>query len=137
MTQARNPKILFVDDDEDFRTITTTRLKAAGYDVLEAASEVEAMKIIARENFDLALVDLMMEHEDSGFIIAYKMSRSKPDIPVVIISSLTSKTGVRVDLAQAGDAGWLRASTMLQKGSRFDILDGEIRRLLSERKDAK
>jgi CheY-like chemotaxis protein/anti-sigma regulatory factor (Ser/Thr protein kinase) len=56
-TTARN-RILLVDDDRAFRHAIATLLTDAGYTVLQAADGSEALSLLAREPFDLMLLDI-------------------------------------------------------------------------------
>lgn len=79
---------------------------------------------------DLAIFDLMMEQEDSGFILAYKAKRKHPDMPIIIASAATAETGFTFDLYNENDRNWIKADLYLEKGIRSDQLHREINKLL-------
>ena len=54
------PKILIVDDDNDFREIIATKLLAAGFEVTQASSGQEALVKIKEINPHLVLMDVKM-----------------------------------------------------------------------------
>ncbi|MBI4062792.1 MAG: response regulator transcription factor [Elusimicrobia bacterium] len=54
------PKILIVDDAEDFRLVLSYILGQAGYEVAQAVDGAEALEMIAKEPPELAIVDWNM-----------------------------------------------------------------------------
>jgi CheY-like chemotaxis protein len=59
------PAILVVDGDDDNRYTLTSRLRRDGYDrVMVATSGPEALDRLAKEFFDLVLLDIMMPEMD-------------------------------------------------------------------------
>ena len=55
------PKILFIDDEEDIRTVVQLSLEAiGGYEVLLASSGAEGLEMAAKERPDAILLDVMM-----------------------------------------------------------------------------
>ncbi|HEX8818388.1 MAG TPA: response regulator, partial [Archangium sp.] len=62
MTDAPTPlargRILVVDDQRNMRATTALLLRAAGYDVQEAASGEEALGVLSGGGVDLLLADL-------------------------------------------------------------------------------
>lgn len=79
---------------------------------------------------DLAIFDLMMENEDSGFILSYKAKRKYPDLPIIIATAATAETGFTFDLYNENDKAWIKADLYLEKGIRPDQLHREINKLL-------
>ena len=82
------------------------------------------------EQFDLAILDLMMENKDSGFILCYKMKKKNPAVPVIIASAVTAETGLNFGVETASDRSWIKADTFIEKGIRPDQLEREINKLL-------
>ncbi len=80
---ARVPRVLVVDDEEDFLELSELFLAADGYGVIKARSAAEAMSEVKRSPPDMALLDLYIPGGD-GFQILQAL-RSEPstrDIPV-------------------------------------------------------
>ena len=79
----RPPRVLVVDDEDDFLELSELFLAADGFGVVKAHSAAEVMTEVRRDPPDLALVDLYIPGGD-GFQIL-KQLRSEPstrDIPV-------------------------------------------------------
>lgn len=131
--RAMEPKkkiVLIADDDMDYLFQLKMKVESIGFEVIEADSQKEAEKVIERVKPDLAIFDLMMENEDSGFILSYKMKRRYPDVPIIIATAVTSETGISFDGADEGASRWIKADLFLEKGMRTDQLQREINKLL-------
>ena len=121
-------KILIADDDRDHLELTRMQVESFGYNTILANNQKECEEVIEKEAFDLAILDLMMENEDSGFILSYKLKKKNQDIPVMIVSSVTMETGFVFD--QDVNSSWFKADKLLEKGIRSDQLHREINKLL-------
>lgn len=122
--------ILLVDDDSDYLFQMEFKLKSLGFKVITADGQLEAERVIAGLKPDLAMLDLMMENEDSGFILAYKIKRKYPDVPVIIATAVTAETGLTFDIQTQGNQQWIKADLFLDKGIRTEQLHREINKLL-------
>jgi two-component system, OmpR family, response regulator len=124
--------ILIVDDDSDFLEQMKFHIEKLGYEVVVAESQKEGEKYIAKNKPDLAILDLMMENEDSGFILSYKIKKKYPDVPVIIATAVTSETGMVFGLSNKEERSWIKADLYLEKNLRPDQLQREISKLLKE-----
>ena len=124
--------VLVVDDDEDFREQMTIQLEAAGFVVVAADGETAALAALEGSAPDLAVIDLMMEHMDGGFSLAYRLKKREPPVPVIMVTAVAAETGLDFASAFQGAPGWMRVDAMLSKPVRFEQLRREIDRLLPE-----
>ena len=122
--------ILVADDDPDYLFQTVHALERAGYRTMAAESQAEAESVIARFKPSLAIFDLMMESDDSGFILCYKMKKKYPDVPVILATAVSHETGLSFSLDSEQEKTWIRADTYLEKGIRPEQLDQEVMKLL-------
>ncbi|KAF0131767.1 MAG: response regulator [Bacteroidetes bacterium] len=122
--------ILIVDDDADYLFQMEAMVKNLGFRVKTAESQAEAEKVLETTKPDLAIFDLMMENEDSGFILSYKARRKYPEMPIIMASAATAETGYSFDLYSDNNKGWIKADLYLEKGIRSDQLHREINKLL-------
>ncbi len=127
---ANKKTVLLVDDDVDFRFQIEFQLKQMGLQVVSADSQKEAEKKISELKPDLAIFDLMMENQDSGFILSYKLKKRYPDVPVIIVTAVTAETGMVFSTETEEDNKWIKADIYIEKGIRNDQLYREIKRLL-------
>jgi len=80
---ARVPRVLVVDDEEDFLELSELFLAADGYGVVKARSANEAMSEVKRSPPDMALLDLYIPGGDGFEILrALRSEPSTRDIPV-------------------------------------------------------
>ncbi len=105
--RERAAYILVVDDNASNRDVLARRLTREGHQVVTAADGAGALDLVAREDFDLILLDLIMP-EIGGFEV---LRRLKSDdrtqgIPVIVISALDELDSV-VRCIEAGAEDYL------------------------------
>lgn len=122
--------ILVADDDPDYLFQTVFSLEKAGYKTIAVESQAEAESVISKFKPDLAIFDLMMESDDSGFILCYKIKKKYPDVPVIMATAVSRETGMSFSLDSQKDKSWIRADRYLEKGIRAEQLDQEVMKLL-------
>lgn len=122
--------ILIVDDDMDYLYQLKLKIERFGFEVITADSQHEGEQVIETFKPDLAIFDLMMENEDSGFVLSYKMKKKYPDVPVILATAVTAETGMSFDLSEESNHQWIKADLFLDKGIRGDQLEKEIKKLL-------
>ncbi len=130
MLKQEKKTILIVDDDVDYLFQMREGVKDMGFDVITAGTQKEAEDIIARTRPDLAILDLMMENQDTGFILSHMIKSKHPDVPVIIVSAVTAETGMLFDVTTEEERDWIKADLFLDKGIRNDQLHKEIKKLL-------
>jgi two-component system alkaline phosphatase synthesis response regulator PhoP len=123
-------KIMIVDDDIDVLAQMKMQVERFGFDTITAESQKEGEALLENEKPDLAIFDLMMENQDSGFILSYKMKKKYPDVPVIIATAVTAETGMIFGLDTEEERNWIKADQYLEKGIRPDQLQREINKLL-------
>jgi CheY-like chemotaxis protein len=126
-------KILLVDDDEDFLFQHRIQLEAAGFTVTTANTRGRAEEVIQTLTPDLAILDLMMEHHDDGFVLSHRLKKAFPTLPVILVTAVTSETGLVFDPSSPAERAWVGADALLAKPIRFEQLKREIDRLLAAR----
>jgi two-component system, OmpR family, response regulator len=123
-------RILIVDDDMDYLFQMKMKVEQMGFETVTAESQAEAEKIILEFKPDLCILDLMMESDDSGFVLSYKIKRRYPDVPIIIATAVTAETGMTFDIRAEESKRWINAELFLDKGIRNDQLQREIKKLL-------
>jgi CheY-like chemotaxis protein len=122
--------VLVADDDPDYLYQVTYYLRKAGYEVISVESQKEAEQVLSKSRPDIAIFDLMMESDDSGFILCYKLKRRYPDVPVILATAVSRETGLTFGLSSDQDREWIKADLYLEKGVRPEQLNQEIKKLL-------
>lgn len=77
-------RVLMVDDEERFRTITAKILDQKGYDTIMAASGEECLDKLS-ENPDVVILDVRMGGMD-GHETLKLVKEQKPDLPVIMLT---------------------------------------------------
>lgn len=122
--------ILIVDDDIDYLFQLKIQVEKFGFNVVTAESQKDAENLLSTQKPDLAILDLMMENEDSGFILCYKMKRKYPDVPIIIATAVAAETGMTFGISTEQERKWIRADLYLEKGILPEQLHKEILKLL-------
>ncbi len=122
--------LLVVDDDPDMILQLTAILSHAGYAVRSAATAGEAEETLLSVRPDLAVIDLMMEEKDSGFMLCHRIKRLYPGTPVILLTAVKAATGLSFG-AGAGEArSWLEADLLMDKPVRPEQITADVRKLL-------
>lgn len=122
--------ILIADDDIDYLEQLKFHVESFGYNTITAGNEKDCIKAMTGNKPDLAIFDLMMNNDDSGFILSYKMKKLYPDVPIMIVTSASSVTGINFESESESERSWVKADKYLAKGIRPDQLHREINKLL-------
>lgn len=123
-------RILIVDDDQDFLFQLKAQFEAAGFDVTTAHDGKSALRLLNGTQPEVAVVDLMMEKADMGFTLCYKIKKKNPNIRVIMVTSVTSETGIAFEATTREERAWIKADALLAKPIRFEQLLREVDRLL-------
>jgi DNA-binding response OmpR family regulator len=125
-----NFTILIVDDDQDYLFQLQAKVEKFGFKTITAEGQKEAEILLEKTRPDLAILDLMMENEDSGFVLCYKMKKKYPDVPIIIATGVAAETGISFDINDENNRKWIKADRFLDKGIRSERLKEEIENLL-------
>lgn len=84
-------KILACDDEKHIVRLVQVNLERAGYQVVTANDGKEALQVVADENPDLVVLDVMMPYMD-GFEVLQNLRRNPTtrDIPVIMFNRQSS-----------------------------------------------
>jgi len=82
-------RILVVDDEAPIRTLVSQVLVGEGYEVVEAASAEDALKVFRENHFSLVISDIRMGRM-SGLELLDEIKRLRPETLVVIMSAYVS-----------------------------------------------
>src|SRR5665811_2416160 len=97
-------KVLLIDDDQDFRASVRSLLEGHGYEVLEAASGHEGLRMIVEHKPDAVLVDIMMETSVEGYGVTHALKyldeyAEYRQIPVLMVSSIEESPDERFPMS--------------------------------------
>ena len=118
-------RILYIEDDATVRAEIGVLLEMLGYEVVFAGDAPEARKRFQDNPVDLVLTDLYMPG-GLGTELLKEFHRSKPGLPVIVMTGFPSDETIRQTLISGG-------YTYLAKPVSGDQLRTVIERALSER----
>ena len=101
-------KVLLIDDDSDFRSAVKSLLEIHGYDVFEAPSGHEGLRMVVELKPDVILLDIMMETSVEGYGITHALRYGDEyaafrRIPVFMISSIEDAPDERFPMSAEVD----------------------------------
>jgi DNA-binding NtrC family response regulator len=83
---ATMPRILIIDDDDQFRTLLRKMLEKAGYNNIEEANNgVLGVKLFRQSPFDLVITDLIMP-EKEGMETIIELTGEYPQLKIIAMS---------------------------------------------------
>jgi len=94
--------ILYLDDDQDMLDAVRIILESNGYEMVEAHSAEEGLRVYKETNPDFLLVDLMMEEVDAGTSFAKDMKLLGNTAPVFMLSSVGDSLDDNTDYKALG-----------------------------------
>ena len=87
--------IILIDDDPDIQVSIKMVLENAGYECKGALDRESGMSLIESASPDLIILDVMMEQPDDGFVIAQDLRAKGIRIPIIMLTSVGSVTGMK------------------------------------------
>ena len=119
--------ILIVDDDRDVFESMKIVLEAEGYAVAWATNGADAIQKARAARPDLMILDVMMNSDDEGFQVTYKMKQDRElsCIPIVMVTSVGSRTGFSFNRAR--DEDYLPVNEFLEKPVDPRVLIDKVR----------
>ena len=87
-------RLLLVDDEKGFANVISKRLSKRNIDVATTYSGAEAIKVLRKKKFDVAVLDLKMEDMD-GIEVLKIFKTMAPDLSVVMLTGHGSEQAAR------------------------------------------
>ncbi|MFH1436222.1 MAG: SLC13 family permease [Pseudomonadota bacterium] len=119
------PRILLVDDEDQFRTGLAKQLKVRNYDVWDVDGGKKAIKIVRHKNPEVVILDQQMPDMD-GIQTLKELKKIRPEVQVIILTGHGSTESARV-------TGKHDVFRYLQKPCSLDELIGAIEAAREER----
>lgn len=117
------PVILIVDDDEVIRMLMRQFLEGEGYVVVEAEDGQAALEKMARQEFDLVILDIAMPAIDGPGVCEHIRSSMADPPPVLMVTALDDEKSIERSYG-AGAVDYIR------KPLRWPVLKNRIRYIL-------
>jgi CheY-like chemotaxis protein len=128
MSEAKQKRVLVVDDEADVREYLQAALEDHGFLVDTANDGLEAMEAVRRNPPDLISLDLVMpRHSGARFYHDLRKDKALSKIPVLIVTGHARDEMGRADLAEMTMSG---PGIYLEKPVRPSSYVSAVRRLL-------
>lgn len=98
---SQQPHILLVDDERSIREPLSEYLSGHGFRVKDAATADAARTLLAANDFDLIICDIMMPGEDGLSLTRH--IRERGDVPVILLTARTEDTERIIGLEMGAD----------------------------------
>jgi DNA-binding NtrC family response regulator len=119
MENDMSEKILLIDDEVDFLSAMSERMKARDMQVTTASSAKEGLEKVSAESFDAVILDLAMPEMD-GIETLKILKEKNPDLQVILLTGhATIKQGI--------EAMKLGALDLLEKPADINALTAKIK----------
>ena len=91
--------VIVVEDEPDAAELFAEMMRVSGFHVLKTFSSTPAISMIAEEQPDVVILDIMMP-DISGLEVLRYMRREKKlmDIPVIVVSAKSLPSDIRIGL---------------------------------------
>jgi two-component system, OmpR family, response regulator VicR len=96
------PLILYVEDDETLKFITTDNLERENFTVMTATDGVEALELFRHHSPDICVLDVNLPRMD-GFTLARQIRESNQDVPIIFVTAKSLKEDKLEGLLLGGD----------------------------------
>lgn len=99
--------VLTVDDAATMRKMISFTLRAAGYNVLEAADGVHALEVVAKNHVDLVITDVNMPRMDGIQLTSELRTLERFRATPILLLTTESAPEMKAKGRAAGATGWL------------------------------
>lgn len=126
--------ILIIDDDPDIVESMRIILESCRHKVRVAVNGAEGLKAAAAENYDIVILDVMMESMSKGFEVARELKSGGKNAatPILLLTAIKESTGLDFN-AEAGDKDWLPVDAYLEKPLKPNELLVKVETLLKRK----
>lgn len=130
-SSSRARKILVVEDEPFLRELVCRALDDAGFVTVPAGTAADAVKLFRLNDPDAALVDIELGAGPNGIMLATRLRRDVPELPLVFLT-------VRADPRAAGgpqippDAHFVQKKGLKDVNDLIAVMDGAMRGARSE-----
>ncbi len=107
-----NKKVLIVEDEKGLCDALSSSLTSSGFITSEANNGKQALEILARDHFDIVLLDMIMPVVDGWQVL---MQLGAMDIKTIVISNLSGADNIKRAKDMGADDYIEKASTSLEE----------------------
>ncbi len=122
-------RVLIVDDDKEFVKLYSMFLRNKGLEVSAAYSASEALDTLKATEPHIVVLDVMMEHFDSGFNVSRDIKREYPNLPIILMTAIGEETGMDFHPKNDEERELMHADAFLDKAASPEKLFEKIEEL--------
>ena len=97
--QSNRLSLLLVDDEEGFVNVIANRMAKRGIDTTKVLNGTDAIRVLRKQDFDVAVLDLKMEDMD-GIEVLKVFKKMVPEMPVIMLTGHGSERAAREGIEQ-------------------------------------
>ncbi len=127
-TRAKKLKVLYIDDEPSARRLAEIRLKRHGWAVSLADDGDTGLKMLADEDYDVAIIDYMMPRMD-GLAVLDNLQKENTRVPS-IVATATGDERVAVEAMKLGAGDYIVKDV---DGGFLDLIPTIVNRLVEQR----
>ena len=102
MAEARSPRVLVVDDEENIAYVVSTAFRLAGFEVTTAANGGAARRAVEQVRPDLLVLDVMLPDMD-GFDLCRMLRAQANNVPIIFLTARDDREDRLRGLTIGGD----------------------------------
>jgi CheY-like chemotaxis protein len=112
-TIASKKTVLFVDDEGDWRLVAGECLRDAGFNILTAKDEAEALRRMETVKLDGIVLDLNLAGQN-GLLLMELLKQRHPGVPVLIYTGMDHNDSAITEMLKSGAKKYLRKGSMAE-----------------------
>jgi CheY-like chemotaxis protein len=105
--------VLFVDDEGDWRLVAGECLRDAGFNILTAKDEAEALRRMETVKLDAIILDLNLAGQN-GLLLMELLKQRHPGVPVLIYTGMDHDNSAITEMLKSGAKKYLRKGSMTE-----------------------
>ncbi len=107
----RGKRVLFVDDEGDWRVVAGAHLQDAGFEVVTAKDITEALRRMEKVKLDAIVLDVHLGKEN-GLLLMEFLKQSHPGVPILVYTGHDHSNDAVQEMLKQGASRYLRKGTM-------------------------
>lgn len=112
-TNTDKKTVLFVDDEGDWRLVAGECLRDAGFNILTAKDEAEALRRMETVKLDAIVLDLNLAGQN-GLLLMELLKQKHPGVPILIYTGMENDNKAIQEMLKSGAKKYLRKGSMAE-----------------------
>jgi CheY-like chemotaxis protein len=113
--------VLFVDDEGDWRMVAGECLRDAGFNILTAKDEAEALRRMETVKLDAIILDLNLGGQN-GLLLMELLKQKHPGVPILIYTGMENDNKAIQEMLKSGAKKYLRKGSMAELSETLKVM---------------